>query len=618
MRKGLIPGALLILSFLLGAFFSPGFAQDFPRHKNPAEIKEEAFFPLQLVAFYGEVVRLQLEGRWDEASSELAKSLLSYVPEPVRHIFARFNELIQQVTDKLKIIREDIDSAEHLLCQGEIEKAGETLKASWETLLKAERDLDNLNAAVDELRRRIGALADRVREKIEPLHKLKEDYKHKIQSLYRKVQEGKRLEATFLEISVDERSVLPGGSFEVYGKLKREAGGVLGGREVDIFLENEKLVSLSTDEDGQFKKRIDFPFLYKKNVSLFASFSPKGEDKEAFYPSTSKQVLLEPFFYTPQITARYQKPVYPVLPFTLQGEIRLEDAPLANYPVRLQVAEKITELSTDEEGRFETELSLPADGGKSFPVTIFTPARGIISPASFTINIPVSYKLPFMVVNVPRVVVAPFPLKLQGEVFLENGSMKNAMLRVMTEEESVTTTVEEKSFQVRLPFSLLHFSGWERVTIFLHPQEAWVLPLSEERKVLVINPLTLSPFIGLLFLFVGVASRRKKEVKRKEELLEERKKIPPERKVAEERKLIGLALIYSEAVDVVASLTGIRQAPADTIREYLNVVKDRLGEKGRYFELISRETEKFLYASEKPPGEEKAKQALEKLREQKR
>ncbi len=69
---------------------------------------------------------------------------------------------------------------------------------------------------------------------------------------------------------------------------------------------------------------------------------------------------------------------------------------------------------------------------------------------------------------------------------------------------------------------------------------------------------------------------------------------------------------------MVASLTGIRQAPADTIREYLNVVKDRLGEKGRYFELISRETEKFLYASEKPPEEEKAKQALEKLREQKR
>jgi len=101
MRRGLIPGALLILSFLLGAFFSSGFAQDFPRHKNPAEIKEEAFFPLQLIAFYAEVVRLQLEGKWDMASSKLKKILAGYLPESVRYIFSHFNELIKAAGDKL-------------------------------------------------------------------------------------------------------------------------------------------------------------------------------------------------------------------------------------------------------------------------------------------------------------------------------------------------------------------------------------------------------------------------------------------------------------------------------------------------------------------------------------
>jgi len=614
MRKGLIPGTLIGLTFFLTSF-SLSYAQDLPRHRNPAQIKEEAFFPFGLISLYGKVVSLELEGRWSEASSELQKAFFSYVPEPLRSIITRFNELIQQVADKLRIVKKEIDSAENLLSQGEIEKAGKKLEKTWEILLKIERDLDNLNSSVDELRGRIGATTERLREKIAPLGKLTEGYKNKIQNLYLEIKEGKKLESTYLEISVPEKKVAVGGFFEVLGKLRSGNEEALAERKVDIFLEKEKVLTLLTSKDGEFKARIDFPFLYKKDVSVFASFSPEGKDKDKFYPSTSNQILLEPVFYTPLIKATYEGPVYPVLPFKVEGNLRLEDAPLAGYPVKIKVAEKIIEVTSDEEGKFETQLSLPAGVGKVFPLNIFVPSRGIIGPASKTINLPISYKVPWMMIDMPLVIVPPFPLELRGEVDLKDESVEDAVIRVTAERKEVTTTVKEKSFKVKLSVPIFRFSGWEKVNVFLYPQKAWVLSLSEERKVLVINPLALFPFAGLIALFIGVTSRRKK-MEKINKISEERKKLIPEKIVARRKKLTGLVRVYNEAIELVASGTGIKQASGETIREYLELVKSKLKEKGKYFELISLATEKFLYSPEKPTEKEekRTKEALEKLK----
>jgi len=598
---------LIGLAVLPVVSFSPAYTESFPRHKNPAQIQEETFFPIQLISLYARVVSLQVAGKWDLASSELGRTLFSYIPEPLRYIFTRFNQLIQTAGDKLKMVKENIDSAEALLHHGEIEKAGKKLEEAWITLLKAERDLDNLDTSVDELKRKIGSgAAERLRKEIAPLGKLAKEYKNKIQNLYRKVKEGKRLGTTFLHISVSGKKVVVGSSLEVYGRLETEDKKSLAGREVDIFLEKEKIVNAVTDENGEFKVRIDFPFLYKQYVPVFASFTPKGVDKEEFYPSISNQILLEPVFYTPLIKVSYQEPVYPVLPFKLQGKLLLEGAALTNYPVKIKVAQKIIEETCDEEGKFQTQLSLPSDVGKTFPLSIFTPSRGIIGPASLTINLPVTYKIPSMMIDLPLVVAPPFPLELKGEVNLEGDVMKEPIVRVITEGEDVKTFVRGENFKVRLNLPLSRFSGWEKIRILLHPREAWISSLNREEKVLVINPVTLLPFIGLLALLIGMGSRRKKESEETEGVLGEREKVTPEEKVAEKKEVARLIRVYTEATDLVAHLTGVKQAPGHTIREYLKLVKDKLGEKGEDFELISLITEKFLYSSIRISEEEVA------------
>jgi len=616
MRRKLILGVVIGVLFLFSASFSVGYSTDFPRHKNPVQIQEESFSLIQLIPIYGRIVSLQVEGKWHEASFELEKALRSYIPENLKYVFTRFNQLVQNVGDKLKEAKEDIDSAEGLVYQGEIEKAGNKLEESWMILLKAERDLNNLNSSVDELKEKIGGAAERLREEIIPLGKLVEAYKNRIQSLYYEVGEGKKLESTFLRVSVSEKEVVIGDPFEILGKLKTEKAEFLAEREVDIFLEKEKVFKVVTDENGEFRVRTNFPFLYKKTAQLFASFIPQKEDKERFYPSTSNIVLLEPFFYTPEIEAGYQEPVYPVLPFNLQGKLTLEGMALTHYPVKIEIAQRIVQINTDDEGKFQTELSLHSEAGKTFPLNIYTPSRGIIGPAHLTIDLPLTYKMPWMMIDLPLLTVAPFPLELKGEANLEGNIIRDAMLRVITESKDIATTLQDKSFKVKFNLPLLRFSGWEKINIFLYPQEAWISSLNKETRVLVINPLTLVPFIGLLVLFIGVTSRRKKGIERTEEPLEERKKVTPEREIAEKKEPPELVRIYIEAVGLVASFTGVEQASGHTIREYLKLIKKSLGKKGEDFEFISLIVEQFLYAPGKVDKEEerKAEEALERIK----
>ena len=110
------------------------------------------------------------------------------------------------------------------------------------TLLKAERDINNLSLSVDELRGKIGAgIAEKLREKIAPLNKLAKKYKDKIQNLYQQARQEKRLKHTYLKIFVLEKKVVVGDSFEISGKLETEGKQVLEGRKVNIFLENKKI-----------------------------------------------------------------------------------------------------------------------------------------------------------------------------------------------------------------------------------------------------------------------------------------------------------------------------------------------------------------------------------------
>jgi len=580
-----------------------GEQERFPRHKNPLEIREESFLPAVLIALYGKIVALQVSGEWDLASSQLKRTLLSYIPESLRYIFTRFNELIQTVGDKLKRVKEDINVSEALLKQGQIDEAGEVLEEAWETLLEAERILDDLGSAVDELRGGIGAsAAEKLREEIAPLAELAEEYKRKIEDLYREVKEGKRREATFLEISVAERKVVVGDSLEILGSLEREKGRPLAEKKVDILLEEEKVLEVASGEDGKFKGRIDFPLLYKKEVRVLAFFVPQGEDEEKYYGDISNEVLIEPIFHTPIIKVEYQEPVYPVLPFEVQGELMLQDEPLRDYPVKIEVEEKIIEVSSDEAGKFEAELSLPSGVGRTFPLRIFTPSRKIIGPASLVINLPISYKVPSMMVELPSV-AAPFsPLEIKGEVDLEGGLMERPAVRVITGGENITTVVEEKSFEVKISIPLSSFSGWKEISLFLYPQEAWISSLDRREKVLLVNPLTLFPFFALLAVFIGVSRRRKKRIKEAEGVLEEVKEGLPQKEEAPEEKEIAKLRgtytpirIYAEALDWVSHITGTQQAPGHTIKEYLELIKEPLGQRYADFEVISLITERFLY-----------------------
>ncbi len=603
MKKKLIVGWLAGLFTLFILSFPSVYSAEFPRHKNPAQMKEESFFPIQLVSFYAEIVRLEVEGKWDLASLKLKKSPLTYVPENLRYTFNRLNELIEATGDKLEKIRENIELSEILIKQKEFKKAEEKLKQSWMLLLKAERDLKNLRSSLDELRRQVGeGIVKRLSEKLSPLEELVKSYKNKIQNLYRKVKE-KKLKITLLYIFVEDKKVKVGDSFKLWGSLKEGDGKALSGRKIDIFLEKQKILEVITNEKGEFKKVLKFPYLYQKKVELFAVFTPEGKDEKKFFPSLSNKILLEPIFYTPTFKITHDEPVYPVLPFKLRGKVLLKNAPLIDYPVIVKVGKMETITRTDKKGYFQSELSLPPDAEKTFSLNISVPPKNLVGPASLTLDVPVSQKLPSLEVNFPKLVVIPFPLEIEGKIYLKENFTKSFLLRIVGERVSVEESFINKNFKIKLNLPLLTFSGWENVTIFLYPKEPWVASVAKKERFLIINPLMFAPLFSLVFLFINVIYQREKEGNEKRKV-EEKEKVSFKKQHKKEKKLEGLVKVYTEAVNFVKSFTGIPQLPEHTIREYMNLAREKLREKKDDFEFISLLTEKFLYSKRMIKNEE--------------
>jgi len=79
-------------------------------------------------------------------------------------------------------------------------------------------------------------------------------------------------------------------------------------------------------------------------------------------------------------------------------------------------------------------------------------------------------------------------------------------------------------------------------------------------------------------------------------------------------KVAGLTGLYLRAVELVSRYTGIHMEVGHTIREYLGLVKARLGRVYEFFERLSLTVERFLYGSRISDEEEsQAKRFAEEL-----
>ncbi len=561
-----------------------------PRHVNPAEISEEIPPGLLLLTIYRGVVEAVSIGNYTEAISRLGEAYRVYVPEPLRYIMRRFHELLQVEVSLLNETGTHIELARGLIELGFIRDAGEQLREASINLAKANLTHTELQSASQEFSRRIPIpIGDPLRS----LTILIETYGLRIEELAGRLR-GIQPTQTSLWIRVEEGEAWVGSQITLMGTLSTMDGMPLENRWATINLDGMQAAEVMTGPGGHFRTALRVPFIYKPELSIQALFKPKGPDIGTLAASRSNVIEVRLLYLTPTLKIEVDKGrILPTEDLTVIG---LVDVPGLEVWAR-GFGRTLREVA-DERGSFKFTFRIPAEAAEGFQtLEIGTSARDLYAPARATARVEV-YRYPLeLEVEIPTLTLAGLPVGVRGHLQGPMGHVKGAVVRVEGFElMRAVETDGEGRFEVYLQVPLTQSSGWHQITVQAHPSEPHYRMPSMRRNLLILNPyLLIIPLTMVAILTRGLLSSRRPKPQGVE--AEEAQPEAP-RPVA--RELAGIPLIYLKAVEIVARATREELRPSDTVREYLERVRPKLGGALEPFERLTWILEEEVYGGLKP------------------
>ncbi|MEM3070947.1 MAG: hypothetical protein QW638_08655 [Candidatus Bathyarchaeia archaeon] len=577
---------VLLLSILL--LLGQSIAQaTYPRHVNPAELSEEIPTGMLLLTIYREIVEAAIMGNYTEAYSRLGEAYRVYVPEALRYILLRFHELLEGEVSLLNETDVQIELARALRELGFIKDAWDHLQNASISLAKANLTHTELQAASQELSRRIPMpIGDPLRR----LGNLIESYGLRIEELAMMLR-GEEPTATSLSIRVEELEAWVGSQITITGSLTLEAGEPLENRMVAIHLDGERVAEASTGRGGLFGVDLKLPYIYKPTLTIQAVFRPSGPDIGTLAASRSNTVELRLLYLTPTLSIQLDKArVLPTEILIITGKV---DVP--GLEVWARGLGRTLRTAADEDGAFSLALRVPAEASEGYQtLEVGTSARGLIGPSHTSTVVEVYRHLMEVEVEAPAVALAGLPIEVRGVLKGPMGPLGGARVRV--EGFGVTTATETDEtgrFTAPLRAPLTLSSGWHRILVEASPSEPIYRIQSMSRNILMVNPylLIIPAALAAILSRSLLAARRPKP---REGEIEEARPQPP-REVEEAGELTGIPLLYLKAVEMVARASGEELKGNDTVREYLERVRPRLGRALEPFERLTWMLEAEVY-----------------------
>jgi tetratricopeptide (TPR) repeat protein len=581
------------------------------RHINPREIPEESLLPEGLLAFYFSSIDLLTLKQYNEALEELNKTHFFYAPENLKFITSRFNELLADTANKLKLVELYIEKAERLIDMAKLEDAKANVDEASKQLSEAEKAILNLESSSIQLSNALKVKPKPLLDKIGELKALAEGYAKRIEELLKLIEEltpslvnplikpELTIQASALEAWVGERLIV-NGSLKAFGKgLARMV--------IRVYFEGIEAGRALTDENGTYSIEIQVPYVYKPFATMFSVFTPsKGE----IYAACSSNALT--------LRLLYNEPKLFLLPFSsalpgrkliIQGSLSLIEKPIKGWRVKLHAFGNSLSTFTDGSGRFRFDVFIPPDTPVgSWPAVIEVPPSGSIAPIFKPLTIKVERIQARVKVEAPSIALAGSKITFKGWIRFEGMENLTALERYEMEPwqeamenltvvakvgewMSIAQKVSEGFFSIEVYVPLSALIGDYAYSISVEPNEPWVSPTSMEGSIFILNPSTL--MMPALAIFVAALTVRKVMFKEEKGKVESPKVIVKKvlRKPTE-----GLAALYWSAIQMISTRTGVKMEDSYTIREYLHAVADKLNEGLIFFERLSLAYEKLLYA----------------------
>jgi hypothetical protein len=439
--------------------------------------------------------------------------------------------------------------------------------------------------------------------------------------------EAKQLVSTQLSLNLDSTTAFVGGAVRASGLLTA-ADQVMQYRAVALLLDGTKVADVNTDSNGQYNTIFHVPYEYVNTMTVQALYAPTSSiDKETYLAGLSTKLSINILFYQTHLNITTPNVAYPGLSYTVNGVVTSQDgSPLKQRVVKLLFDEEIVgQVKTDELGLFTIESILnsqTAMGVHSLAANI--EPEGLYSGVSQSANVSVTKVTSKLNVNVPSFVFLPSQIHVSGIASSASGPLKNAVVTLeFAYVSDIVTTMDDGSFNstMYIPLSAI-FAGTQNIKISVKPAESWQALAQKNISVFVLNSVSTAVSLAASFSVCGVLYLRFAGSKTKKnrgklvadknlEKLQSSVTIRAEPSLNPEFKFEGVKgkvlEAYIKALRSIESFTGTVMNQDMTLREFLHLTEDRLGNSAYPFGDLTVLTERSIYSTHIPEEQDLVK-----------
>lgn len=597
--------ALLIIVLLL-ACAPVAVALQTIRHVDPAELSRESLLPSSFFTMYADIMAYIASENWNVSQINLEKASWIYLPSDLKYIASRFNQLLNETTTGLEDAKKEIDNATLLSEKGRVDEALTHLEKALYRLYSTNGTLEDVELTSVEIGDILKANPFLLIQGVGDINELIDLYLNKVKQWMEVTQ-------TTLSVGVNSTRIVLGDGLRVNGSLRTVDGDPLPSMNIDVYFDDELVGDTETSSNGSYEYMMQIPYVYKENASLYTSFPHQTGGLSPYAPSVSDTLTIQLIYYTPSLQVYTPEVGYPSLNLTIQGSLTLQGTPLVDFDIVIQGLDSVLYLKTGEGGGFSTNLTVPSNyqTGLTF-VRVKSQPKLIIGPSSAKKEVEVM-KLPMLLEeDFPVFAWAGMVLVLKGTVYGGGFPLSDSVITATVGDwSSSVSSLDDGSFEAKIPIPLSATTSQHACSVSANPVEPWIQSSSMDSSVFVVNlSYLIFPLSAAVFATVVMRRSKKPSPKVGGLPISETVTDPPISIIRE-----GLIGVYQSVVNLVIKHTGVSMRPSYTIREYLMLVKEKLGKLFAFFERLSLIAEKFLY-SPRVTGEEKAEadEAADKIK----
>ncbi len=589
-------------------------------HEDPATATAEGSLDgATLLLVYSNVFNLAAAGQYQDAQDLVQKIEEIDIPDELKLIIDRYNDICQQFLHNLDILESLLDEASASLSRNHLGETEGILDRAETIAGETQLLTQDIEATTIALSDKLGAFAasatnqlkqayDRLANSLHRLKLLSDDLNKLRQNLAEKYMTQEiRLSPTELSLSANQATIFVGDSIIASGKLHSN-GKPLFQKELTILLDEKPLLSVTTDSDGSYKTDITLPYQYVPDMTLNAEYVPSVPDIDTYLASQSPPAVINTMFYTTMLEVSAPETAHPGLPFTISGQISSTNGDI-DRTIKVLLDETLLAEATVT-GRFSLNTTPPIQipTGKHTLIVAIAP-QGRYAGISQSSNINVS-NLPIQAdIQTPKNVIWPQKIRITGKVYHETNPVQDALVNINFKGSSNTVrTSTDGSFTASLNAPLdLSLASLQETMVTIEPVQPWYKPLQVKRQILAINPLTISLMLALV-ISLGLFTYKRSRISPQEDSIipqTQPGELPAITPTPEPR--LGLTGVkgriisaYGSGLEAIEKLTGTPMTRHVTLREFLKAASRLLPNTISPFAELTTLAEVALYSTGKP------------------